>query len=87
LAQPKWLDSARPFKKKIKNPLKKIVIFLPILYDIGLYIYIVKYKSGIKIPGFLRNLSKKNFKTFSKRKKIFYCVRPNSKKKFQAYFS
>jgi hypothetical protein len=34
-------------------------IFLPILYNIGLYIYTVKYKSGIKIPGFLQNISKK----------------------------
>jgi len=51
--------------------LKKIVIFsiifLPILHNIGLYIYTVKYKSGIKIPGFLRNISKKKFKTFSKK--------------------
>ena len=34
-------------------------IFLPIWYNIGLYIYIIKYKSGIKIPGFLWNISKK----------------------------
>jgi hypothetical protein len=58
-------------KKNSKNPLKKIVIFsiifLPILHNIGLYIYTVKYKSGIKIPGFLRNISKKKFKTFSKK--------------------
>jgi len=71
LAQPKWLGLARPhfFKKKkqypknFKNHFKKIVIFsnifLPILYNIGLYFYTVKYKSGIKIPGFLRNISKK----------------------------
>jgi hypothetical protein len=54
-----------------KSHLKKIVnfshIFLPILYNIGLYIYTVNYKSGIKIPSFLQNISKK----FSKRKKIF----------------
>jgi len=46
-------------KTKLKSPLKKIVIvsnvFLPILYNIGLYIYTVKYKSGIKILDFLRN--------------------------------
>jgi len=51
--------------KKIKNPFKKIVIFsnifLPILHNIGLYIYTVKYKFDIKIPGFLRNISKKNY--------------------------
>jgi hypothetical protein len=41
-------------------------IFLPILHNIGLYIYTVKYKSGIKIPGFLRNISKKNQNTFKK---------------------
>jgi len=45
-------------------------IFLPILYDIGLYIYTVKYKSCIKIPSFLRNLSKKNSKHFQKEKNI-----------------
>jgi hypothetical protein len=28
-------------------------IFLPILHNIGLYIYTVKYKSGIKILSFL----------------------------------
>jgi len=46
--------------KNFKTPLKKIVIFsnmfLPILHNIELYIYIVKYKSGIKIPGFLWNI-------------------------------
>jgi len=31
-------------------------IFLSILHNIGLYIYIVKYKSGIKIPNFLQNI-------------------------------
>jgi hypothetical protein len=44
-------------KKIQKSFEKKIVIFsnifLPILHNIGLYIYTVKYKSGIKIPGFL----------------------------------
>jgi len=48
------------FKKKI----------MPIFHNIGLYIYTVKYKSGIKISGFLRNISKNKFKTFSKRKNI-----------------
>jgi hypothetical protein len=28
------------------------------LHNIGLYIYTVKYKFGIKIPGFLQNISK-----------------------------
>jgi len=62
-----------------KNPnffqksLKKIMIFsnnfLSILHNIGLYIYTVKYKSGIKLSGFVGNISKKIFKTFVKRKK------------------
>jgi hypothetical protein len=43
--------------KKISKIFKKFVIFsnifLPVLHNIGLYIYTVKYKSGIKIPGFL----------------------------------
>jgi hypothetical protein len=44
------------------------------MHNIGLYIYTVKYKSGIKIPGFLRNISKrkKNIsKHFQKEKKYF----------------
>jgi len=57
-----------------KNHFKKIVIFskivLLIFHNIGLYIYTVKYKSGIKIPGFLQNIFLKKFKTFSKRKNI-----------------
>ena len=64
-------------KRKFKNPLKKIMIFsnifLLILHNIGLYIYIVKYKSGIKIPVFLRNVfKKKNSKHFQKEKNIFF---------------
>jgi hypothetical protein len=65
------------FKKNEKNSKKisKIIskncdflkYFLPILYNIGLYIYTVKYKSGIKIPGFFWNISKKKIKTFSKK--------------------
>jgi hypothetical protein len=68
-AQMAGLDPAWPHLKK-KNPkqfkknlLKKIMIFsntfLPILHNIGLYIYTIKYKSGIKILGFLQNISKK----------------------------
>ena len=75
--------------KNFKTPLKKIVIFsnmfLPILHNIELYIYIVKYKSGIKIPGFLWNIFKKNFKTFSKIKKKFIAYR-QFLKIFQTYF-
>jgi len=43
-------------------------IFLPILHNIGLSIYTVKYKSGIKTPGFLQNISKKKSKHFQKKK-------------------
>jgi len=50
----------KKIQKNFKNHFKKIVIFsnifLPILHNIGLYIYTVKYKSGIKIPGFLWNI-------------------------------
>jgi len=46
-------------------------IFLPILHNIGLYINIVKYNSDIKIPGFLRNISKKKFQNIFKKKKYF----------------
>ena len=57
----------------LKKSFQKIVIFsnifLQILHNIGLYIYIVKYKSGIKIPDFLWNIyfKKKFKKTFSKK--------------------
>jgi len=53
-------------------------IFLPILHNIGLYIYIVKYKSGIKIPGFSPKYFLKKSKHFQK-EKIFCCIRPNPK--------
>ena len=46
--------------KKFQKSLKKIMIFsnifLPNLYNIGLYIYTIKYKSSIKIPSFLRDI-------------------------------
>ena len=42
-------------------------IFLPILHVIELYIYTVKYKSNIKIPSFLRNISKKIQNVFKKK--------------------
>ena len=54
------------FKKKEKN--SKIIskelrlsqiFFLPILHNIILYIYTIKYKSNIKILGFLQKFSKK----------------------------
>jgi len=56
---------------KIKYPFKKSMIFsrvfLSISHNIGLYIYTIRYKSGIKIPGFLpKKISKKIQKTISK---------------------
>jgi len=58
------LKKTKNFKKISKILSKKIVIFsnifLPTLHNIGLYIYTVKYKFGIKISGFLQNISKKN---------------------------
>ena len=69
------LKNKKKFKKiqtNSKKHFKKFVIFLniflPSLLNIGLYTYMVRYKSGIKTPGFLRNTSKKKFK---KRKKYF----------------
>jgi hypothetical protein len=61
-----------PFIKKSKNFSKIILkkfaifsyIFLPIIHNIGLYIYTVIYKFGIKIPGFLQNISKKKTKKY-----------------------
>jgi len=60
-------------------------IFLPILHNIGLYIYTVKYKSGIKIPGFLQNILKKIQNIF-KNKKIFWYIWPNPKKFSSIFF-
>jgi hypothetical protein len=63
-------------QKHFKGHFKIFVIFsnvfLPILLNIGLYTYIVRYKSGIKIPGFLRNISKKNSKHFQKKISNFF---------------
>jgi len=70
-------------------------IFLLILHNISLYIYTVKYKSGIKIPGFLQNISKKlklkkfqktSFKSISILKKLFSCIRSNPKKNLSIFF-
>jgi len=44
-------------------------IFLFILHNIGLYIYTVKYKSNIKVPGFLQNFSKNKFQNIFKKGK------------------
>jgi len=101
MAQPKWLGLARlPFlfffwkktkksKKNSKILWKKLwfsqIFFYQFLYDIGLYIYTVKYKFDIKIPGFLWNVSKKNQNIF-KKKKIFHCIRPNPKKISSIFF-
>jgi hypothetical protein len=69
--------------EKFQKSFEKIVIFsnifLPILHNIGLYIYTVKYKSDIKIPGFLQNISKKKIQSIFKKKKIFCCIRSNPK--------
>ena len=48
-------------------------IFLPIWHNIGLYIYIVKYKSGTKIPDFLQNIFflKKYFHAYGQILKTF----------------
>ena len=39
-------------------------VFLPILHNIGLYIYTVRYKLGIKIPDFLQNIFTKKIQNF-----------------------
>jgi hypothetical protein len=43
----------KKFQKSFQKNCDFLKYFLPILHNIGLYIYTVKYKSGIKIPGFL----------------------------------
>jgi hypothetical protein len=62
----KTKNSKNNFQKSFKKICDFLKYFLPILHNIRLYIYTVKYKSGIKIPGFFQNIFKKNFKTFSK---------------------
>jgi len=50
------------------------IFFLPILHNIGWYIYTVKYKYGINIPGFSSKYFKKKKKKFQnifKKKKYF----------------
>jgi len=53
-------------KKKSKGYFKTFVIFLHvcliILHNIEIYIYTIRYWSGIKIPDFLQNVSKKFLK-------------------------
>jgi hypothetical protein len=61
-------------------------VFLPILHNIGLYIYTIRYRSDIKILGFLLNDSKKKFKLISSL--MFFCfyVYVQILKFFQEYF-
>jgi hypothetical protein len=73
-------------------------MFLPIFHNIGLYIYIVKYKFSIKIPDFFWNILKKfktfflkNLKTFKliflfKKIKFYWHVYGQILKIFEAYF-
>jgi len=69
-------------------------VFLLILFNIWLYFYIVRYKLGIKIPDFLRNISKTNSKKsqlfkisfpFQNTKKIFYFYAYGQILKFSKY--
>jgi len=63
-----YIKNIKKSKNK-KNPSKIFVIFLhvflPISLNIELYFYIVRYKPHIKIPDFLRNISKNKFKTLN----------------------
>jgi hypothetical protein len=49
-------------------------VFLPILFHIELYFYIIRYKSDIKISSFLQNISKKFQKNFKKNLKTFKLI-------------
>ena len=72
-------------------------VFPIILHNIGLYIYTIRYKSSIKIPGFKKQIlnfffeNSKNFKLIfylKKQKKhvLFSCTRPNPKRFFMHIF-
>jgi len=60
----KTKKNSKKFQKSFQKNCDFFKYFLPILHNIGLYIYIVKYKSGIKIPGFFQNISRKISKNF-----------------------
>jgi len=90
----------KKFQKSFQKNCDFLKYFLPILHNIGLYIYTVKYKSGIKIPGFLRIIQKskknqnilkkisKTFKSISLFKKIFcFHAYGHILKKFPSMFS
>jgi len=64
-------------------------IFPIIFHNIGLYVYTVKYKSNIKILGFLQNISKKikKFQNICKKEKKYFVAYDQILKFFQAYFS
>ena len=55
-------------------------VFLSILHNIGLYIYIVRYISDIRIPGFLQNISKKKLKTNLKMFKLISLFKRQKKR-------
>ena len=57
-------------------------VFPPILYNIELYIYTVRYKPGIKILDFLWNISKKFFKKNLKTFKLISLSKKQNKKKY-----
>ena len=85
--------SPRPFKKKIKKIFVSFIIFprsfYVILINIGQYFYVVKYKSGIEIPGFrLSRIQKQNKKKYffvhtakCLKTKNSYCIFLYTKKK------
>jgi hypothetical protein len=50
-----------------------------------LYIYTVRYRYGIKIPGFLRNVSKIFIKNSKKILKIFKLISSFKKNYFRTY--
>jgi len=45
------------FQESFQNIFYFLACFAIILYNIGLYIYTIRYKSSIKIPGLLQNIS------------------------------
>jgi len=90
------------YKKNSKGHLKIFLIFLciflPILHNIELYFYTIRFRFSIKIPGFLRNISfkklkiKKNLKTLkliSPFKKKIFCFHAYGQilKSFSSIFS
>jgi len=61
-------------------------VFLSILDNIGLYIYTVTYRSNIKIPSFLQNISINFFLKSLKFFKLISSIKKQKKKNKKIFY-